>query len=498
MDLETLKSKVVSGVLWKLAERFGVQGLGFAVQIVMARMLFPGDYAIVALVGVVLLISDVLLTGSFSTSLVQKKEVDDTDLSSVFYLSLGLSVLIYGILFITSPLFADFYDEPRLLGVLRCQALILVVSAFRSAPTAVLTRNMQFQKGFHANAGGAVASGIVGITLAWAGLGVWSLVFSQLAGALVMTILLWGMIAWRPIPVFSWNRIGTLFAFGWKLTCACLLEAVYSSLRTLFIGKIFTKDVLGYYNRGDSLPQLVSTSLDATVSSVMLPALSACQDDRAMVRGILRRSLVSSCFVVFPAMLGLAAVSEPVVGILLTEKWSGCVAFMQICCLGYALFPLQTSNIQAINALGRSDLFLRQEILKKVVGVAIFLASLPFGVYALVASGAVFSAICTVINAWPTWRLVGYSPWQQWRDVFPSLSLALIMGGVTWSVTLLSWNAWATLVVQLLLGVSVYLGGAWLLRFECLTYLVRTLQGEGRGPRGGVPIPDGETASGMP
>ncbi len=475
-----LKAKVIAGVFWKFAERIGIQGFQFVVQILLARLLFPRDYAIVALVNVVLFICDTLLSSGFGTSLVQKKEVDDADYSSVFYISVGASALLYGVLFLTAPFFALFYQEPTLVGVLRVQAFILVIGAFRAIPTAVLTRTMDFRKSFVAGVGGIIASGSVGVTLAWFGYGVWALVFSQLASAVAATIILWVKVAWRPIRAFSLDRLKTLFAFGWKILCACMLEAVYSSLRTLFIGKMFDKDVLGYYNRGDSLPQLAASTLDATISSVMMPAFSASQDDKALVRGLLRRSLVTSCFVVFPVLIGLAAAARSVVTILLSEKWLGCVAFMQLGCLASALFPIHTSNVQVVNALGRSDIFLRQEIVKKVVGVALLLVSLPFGVYAVVASGVVFSVICTFINAWPNWKLLDYSPWQQWGDVLPSLVLALVMGAAAWGITLLSWNVWATLGVQVLVGLVVYLGGAWLLRFECLSYVLKTMRGEGR------------------
>ena len=476
MALETLKARVLSGLFWKFSERIGVYGIHLAIQILLARLLFPKDYALVALITVVLTVADVLVHSGFGVALVQKKDVDDVDLSSAFYLSLGSSVVLYGALFAVAPWFAEYYQEPALVAILRVQALTLPVGAFRSIQTAVLTRNMLFRKSFFTGLGGVLTTGGVGVTMAWLGYGVWALVFSQLAGAVMAATILWFLVAWRPRAVFSMGKVRTLFGFGWKILCASLMETVYNSLRTLVIGKMFDKDVLGYYNRGESLPLFAATSLDGTISSVMFPAFSSCQEDRALLRGVLRRTLITSCFVMFPLLIGLAAVSEPVVTILLTEKWLGCVAFMQICCLGYALLPLHTTNLQAINALGRSDVYLRQEILKKLVGVALILASLPFGVYALVASGVVFSVICTVINGWPNRKLLGYSPLEQWKDVMPSLALALAMGGVVWNVTLLGWEAWPTLAVQLLLGGILYLGGAWLLRFECLAHLLKTVR----------------------
>ncbi len=476
MALETLKSRVLSGLFWKFSERLGVQGIQFLVQIFLARLLFPKDYALVALIAVMVSVSDVLIWSGFSTALVQQKDVDDKDYSSVFFLGLGGSLGLYLLLFTAAPLVSEFFAEPLLVAIMRVQALVLILGALRSIQNAILIRTMQFKKIFHVSVSGIVASGIVGLGMAWLGYGVWSLVFSQLANGLVATLVLWVTVGWIPTRDFSLARLGSLFSFGWKLLVAALLETVYANLRTLFIGKIFDKEILGNYNRADTMASLVVTSLDGTISSVLFPALSSCQDDPGRLKALLRRSVVTGCFLLFPAMIGLASVSRPLVLLLLTEKWLGCVFFLQMCCLAYAFYPLHTANLQAINALGRSDVFLKLEILKKIVGVGILLLSIPFGVNYVVGSQVVVSLLCTVINAWPNKRLLDYSVLEQWSDVVPSLLLALVMGGITWSLTLLAWSPWLTLILQIMVGTVVYFFGAWLFRFECFYYLLRTVR----------------------
>ncbi len=471
-----LKARVLSGLFWKFAERLGVQGIQFLIQILLARLLFPEDYALVALVSVILSISDALLWSGFNMALVQQKDIQDRDYSSLFHLGLVGALGAYLALFLCAPLVAAFYTEPLLVPLIRVQSLVLILGALRSIQNAVLIRTMQFRKIFVVSVGGIAASGTVGLALAWNGFGVWALVFSQLANGLAATLILWFTVGWRPSLVFSPDRVARLFSFGWKVMCAVFLETVYGNLRTLILGKWFGKEVLGYYNRGESLASLTASSIDGTIASVLLPALSSSQDDPVRLKGMLRRSIVTSCFLVFPAMIGLAAVAEPLVLLLLTERWAGAVPFLQLCCLAAAFMPLHVANTQAINAMGRSDIFLQLELLKKALSVLILALSVPFGAYWVVGSGVLVSLVCVTINAWPNHRLLGYAPREQWRDIAPSLLLALAMGGCVFSLNGLAWAPWPTLVAQVLVGVAFYAAGARLLRFECLDYLVGALR----------------------
>lgn len=469
---EAFKSRVISGMFWKFSERLGIQGTQFLVQILLARLLFPEDYAVVALTAAFIYICDVVVSTGFVQALIQRRDVDEEDLSSVFHISLAASTAAYAVLFAAAPLLAEFYGDPVLTHILRAQALMLFLGAFRMIQNTLIARTMEFRKSFVASTASLVASGAVGITLALQGYGAWALVFSQLAGAAASVVTLWLAVEWRPSLVFSLQKVGSLFDFGSKILYGTLLDVVYNNLRTLVIGRLFSKDILGYYNRGENWPALAVTSIDGTISAVLFPALSARQDDPEALRSMLRRTLVTSCFLVFPAMLGLAAVAEPLIALVLTEKWLGAVPFLQLSCLTYALWPFHTANTQAINAVGRSDIFLRLEVVKKGLGLALLASSVPFGAYAIVGSGIVMSAAATVINAWPNGRLINYPPSRQWLDVLPSLLLSLAMASVVWSMSLLDLSASATLAIQVLLGFMVYAAGAWLFRLECFLYLL--------------------------
>ncbi len=461
-------------MIWKMAERVGIQGIQFIVQIILARLLFPEDYAIVAIITVFIAIAAIFVNSGFGSALIQKKEVTEEDYSSIFYLNLAVAGVLYAALFFLAPLIADFYNEILLIKVLRVQAIILFFGAVNSVQNAVLSRNMQFKKSFYVTLGGVLTNGAVGIPMAYLGFGVWALVLSQLANNLVCTIILWFTVAWRPKKLFSIKRINVLFQFGWKLLCSSLLDTVYNNLRTLIIGKYFNAASLGFYDRGRALPTMASDALNGSISAVMFPALASCQDDPIQLRNVLRRSIVTSCFIMFPAMIGLATVAEPLIRIILTEKWLGAVPFMQLCCLSLAFYPIHTSNLQAINAVGRSDIFLKLEIIKKILGVTVILITLPFGIYALVGGSVVESLIATLINAYPNKKLIGYSFQEQWSDISPSLLLASAMGIVVYCIQFIGWNAAVTLILQILTGAIFYTSLARILKFECFIYLLNS------------------------
>jgi len=467
---------VIYGLIWKFAERIGIQGIQFIIQIILARLLFPKDYAVVALIVVFISIASIFVQSGFSSSLIQKKEVDDADCSSVFYLSLAVATVLYLVLFFIAPFIANFYNEPLLIIVLRTQAVILFPGAVSSIQNVVLSRRMEFKKSFYVSMGGVAATGIVGIAMAYLGFGVWALVCSQLANSLTSMVILWFTVAWRPKRLFSLKKVKGLYQFGWKLICSALLDTIYDNLRTLIIGKYFDKTSLGFYDRGRALPQMAVGAINGSISAVLFPALSACQDDLIQLKAVMRRSIVTSCFIMFPVMIGLAAVAEPMITILLTEKWLGAVPFMQLCCLSLAFYPLHTSNLQAINAVGRSDIFLKLEIIKKIMGLAIIVVTLPFGIYALVGGGIFASIIGTVINAFPNKKLINYSFQEQWRDILPSLGLSLIMGIVVYSVRFVGLPMWETLLLQVIIGISIYTGAAWIFKLESFTYLLILLK----------------------
>lgn len=476
MPDDNLKTSVLSSLFWKSLERGGVSGVQFIVQIILARLLLPEDYGIIALIVVFISISQTFVQSGLGTALIQKKEVTDEDYSSVFYLSLGVALVFYGILFLTAPFIAAFYNQPLITPVLRVLGLTLFFGAVNTIQNAVIARNFQFRKLFISSLGAVLLSGVIGTAIAYAGYGVWALVGQQLTSIIVLCAIMWLTVEWRPKLLFSLTRIKELFSFGWKLLVSGLIDVTYNNLSSLVIGKLYPVSMLGYYTKGQEFPNVLVANINSSIQAVMFPAYAKCQDNRPLVKQIMRRALVTSSFLVFPAMAGLAAVAEPLVVLLLTEKWLIAVPFLQIFCAVYALWPIHTVNLQAINALGRSDIFLKLEIVKKVVGLSVLAVTIPIGIYAMALGMVVTGIIATLINSYPNKLLLDYSFTEQWKDLMPALILSLIMCGVTYSVLFLGLPVWITLILQIGVGVVVYTGLAWLVKLESLTYVVNTVK----------------------
>lgn len=477
MQTEHNKSKVVSSLIWKFMERGGTTGMRLVIQIILARLLLPDDYGIIAIVTIFISISSVFIQEGFSAALIQKKDVEEIDYSSVLYLNIATSALLYIILFLTTPLIAKFYNEPKLVSILRILALTLFFSALNSVQNVVVARTMQFKRLFYSSLGAVFISGITGIVMAYMGFGVWALVGQQFMSYFFTSAILWFTVKWRPRLIFSFKRVKILFKFGWKLLVSALINTIYNNYYGLVIGKVFSPEMLGYYNRGNQIPGLLVNNINGSIGSVMFPTLAANQDDRNKVKSIVRRSIMTSSFIVFPAMIGLAACAESLVKILLTDKWLPSVPFMQILSLSYALWPIHTTNLQAINALGRSDIFLKLEIIKQLLGIAILIISIRYGIYVMVALEAASGLIGAIINAFPNRYLLNYHFKEQCIDVFPSLILSVIMGLLVYLIKFIRLNVFITLITQIVVGVLVYLGMAYIFKLECLTYIHNTVKG---------------------
>jgi len=336
-----------------------------------------------------------------------------------------------------------------------------------------LTREMKFKRLFKVNMIATLMSGVVGIAMAFRGYGLWALVASALTLQVASTVVLWLLVDWRPRLEFSFAVIRKMFGFSSKMVASGLLDTLFNNLYNLIIGKLFNPTVLGYYSRGQSIPNIAMSSVQGTISSVMLPALSSCQNDKVKVKDIVRRMIKSTCFVVFPLMFGLAAIAKPLVLVLLTEKWLPCVPFLQISCVSFALWPLHVANLQAIVALGRSDIFLTLEVIKKTLAIVTILVTFKYGVIAMVVGQAVSGFVCVFINAWPNRQLLGYSLRQQTVDILPSFFLAAGMGVTVWVLTFIIHNSYILLLAQIVLGASLYTAAALIFKFESAAYLSR-------------------------
>jgi teichuronic acid exporter len=476
MGNDITKTRILSSLFWKLMERGGTQGISFIVQIILARLLLPSDYGIIALVVIFTSIASVFVQSGLSSALIQKKDADELDFSSVFYLSLSLALIIYIILFIVAPFIAVFYEIPQITPVFRVLSITLIFGVFNSIQNAVISRNLMFKKLFFSSTGAILVSGTVGIYMAYAGYGVWALVGQQISSQILVTLILWFTVRWRPQLLFSIERVKGLFSFGWKLLVSSLLDTIYKDLRSLIIGKMYHPAMLGFYNRGQQFPSIMVSNIDSSIQSVMYPVLASQQDNRPRVKDMMRRAIVTSSFFVFPMMVGLAVIAEPLVKLLLTDKWLPAVPFLQIFCAIYALRPIHSANLQAIKGLGYSDVFLKLEIIKKCYGLAILGVTVFYGVYAIALGQILSGIISTFINAYPNKKLLNYSYVEQWKDIMPSLLLSLVMGAVVYSLKWLGLSVFVTLIIQVCVGVILYVALAWIFKLECYTYLVTTIK----------------------
>lgn len=477
--MESNKSVVIKSLIFKFMERCGYQGIAFIVQIVLARLLDPTDYGVLTLLTIFINISQVFVQSGFNTALIQRKDVTKKDYSSVFYLSISIALLLYAVLFFLAPFIADYYDMPQLKQVLRVMALILIPGAFNSIQNAKIAKEMKFKQLMYCTLGAVIISGVVGIAMAYMGFGVWALVGQQFSNQVSICIIMLLVVKWRPMAVFEISRIKVLFSFGWKLLCSALLDTIYSELRSLVIGKKYNAATIGYYNRGKQFPQLIINNVNGAIQSVMLPALSKEQDNKTKMKTMMRRSIVTSSFIIFPIVMGLAVIAEPMVSLILTDKWLPCVPYLRVYCFIFAFYPIHSANLQTLNAQGRSDKFLKLEIIKKTYGIVVLLITVfcfdsPL---AIALGGAVTTFISCFVNASPNKKILNYSYFEQIKDILPSMIISVIMGLVVYCVLFFNLSSWLTIIIQISVGVVVYIGLAEIFKLECYCYLKNMIFG---------------------
>lgn len=472
-----VKNKAISGFLWRFFERCGAQGVTLIVSIVLARLLNPDVYGTIALITVFTIILDVFVNSGLGNALIQKKDADDLDYNTVFYFNITMSVVLYALLYFLAPLISSFYEIPELTPLTRVLGLSLITSGVANIQQAYVSKHLIFKKFFFSTLGGTVGAAIIGIWMAYAGYGVWALVCQQLFNKAVDMSILWIIVKWRPKWMFSLERLKSLFSYGWKLLVSSLLDTGYNQLRQLIIGKMFTTVDLAFYNKGTEYTHPIITNINSSIDSVLFPVMSNAQDSTYAVKMMTRRAITTSSYIIWPMMMGIAACAEPIVRIVLTEKWMPCVPYMRIFCIVYAFWPIHTANLNAIKALGRSDLFLKLEIIKKAVGLAIILATMWHSVMAMAWGMLAGSFISQIINAWPNRKLLDYTYVQQLKDILPSILLSSAMFGIVFCVKFIGLNDWLTLIIQIPLGVVIYIAGSILFKIESFDYLIATAKG---------------------
>lgn len=461
----------ISNFLWRFAERCGAQAVTFVVSIVLARILEPSDYGTVALITVIISLMNVFIDSGLGNSLIQKLDADDTDYSTVFYTNLALCLCFYCILFCTAPYIARIYKDDSMIALIRVLGISIIVSGVKNIQQAYVSKNLLFKRFFFSTLCGTIGASIIGITFAFCGFGVWALVIQSLFNNIVDTVILWFTVKWRPKKIFSFKRLKGLFSYGWKLLASNILNSIYDNLRTLIIGKVYSTKDLAYYNRGNSLPYLFIDNINSSISSVLFPTMSKVQDNVIKMKEMTRLSIKVSVYILAPIMMGLCFVGDSVITLLLTKKWQMCVPYMRIFCIAYMFYPIHTSNLSAIKAMGRSDLFLKLEVFKKIVGLTVLIITIPISVMAMTCSLLITNVISQIINSWPNRRLLNYGYLEQLKDILPGILLAVAMGCCIYPIQWLGLPDIVTLCIQVPLGAVIYIGGSIIFKLDSFNYL---------------------------
>lgn len=471
---------IISNAGWRFAERISAQLVSFFVSIILARLLLPEEYGTVAITTVFITICNVFVTSGFGAALIQKKEADEVDFSTILFAGVGFSLILYVIIFFLAHYIALFYNLPILENVLRVMALRLPIAAINSVQQAFVARKMIFKKFFWATFIGTVVSAIIGVFLAYLGFGVWALVAQYLSNSFIDTIVLGGILQWKPVFKVSFKRFKELVGFGWRLLCSDLLHTIYTQLRSLIIGKQYLADQLAFYNKGQQIPHLFVTNVGVAISSVLFPAMSTEQDNKGKLRQMLLQSVSVGTFIMMPIMFGLIAVAKPLIILLLTDKWILAVPFLQMACLEFCLEPWATANLQAIKAQGAGKVYLKMEYIKKAIAMTLLLCSIHFGVYGIAASGIVYSMIDLLIDMAEIRNLMNIGIFEQLKTVFPHFMNSFIMTLIVYALSYLKFGNAITLILQVVVGMVTYIVLSILTKNPWIKFVVKILMSHKR------------------
>ena len=468
---DNLQHIAIINLGWKYLERIIAQGIQLVVTLVLARILMPEDYGIIAIITIFTNILEVFIDSGLGNALIQKKDASKVDFSSVFIFNLFICVLLYSFMFISAPWIAEFYNNKQLTDIIRVLCLTLIISGFKNVQQAYVAKNMLFKKFFYATFIGRLISGSVGIIMAYQGMGVWALVAQQLLSNLMDTLILWLIVDWKPKFEFSNTHIKGLLNYGVKLLLSNLIDKIYWNSRSLIIGKLYTPSDLAFFDRGAQFPNLIVNNINASIDSVMFPVMSKCQDDRIKMRLIIRRAIVISTFAMMPLMACLAGVGETLIPLLLTDKWLPCLPFLYIFCTTCGFESLTTTNVNAIKALGRSDIMLGLELRKKAIGFVILLCAAPFGIMVIGYSCLLYSLVGMIINTRPIRNLLGYGLMDMLKDIKANIFMSIVVFISVYNLNGLEIDVFPRLTVQLFAGMSLYLFFACVFRTNAYLYV---------------------------
>jgi len=451
-----LRKKTISGMFWSFTDYVGNQLVQFVIGIILARLLTPSDYGLVGIVMVFIIISQTFVDSGFSQALIRKMVINKKDYSTVFFFNITISTLIYFTIILISPYIGSFFHQKEIVPVLKVLSLILIIDSLMIVQKIILIKNIDFKKQAKLSMIANISSGIIGIILAYYGYGVWSLVYRSILNSILLTSLLWIFTKWKLSFEFSFESLKEMFNFGSKLLISGLLNTIYNNVNYFIIGKYFPMNELGFYSRADQFKNLLSNNFTMTIQRVSYPALASIQNDKVKLKYGYKSIIKLTMFISFILMFGLAAVAKPMVLTLLGEKWLGCVEYLQLLCFAGVLYPLHALNLNILNVKGRSDLYLKLEIIKKILVVPVIIIGIAIGIKAMIIGMIVNSIIAYYINAYYSGRLISYPIKEQFKDIFPSFALSLTVGIIVFIIgNIIPLSAIIKLIVQILLGIGL-------------------------------------------
>lgn len=477
---DNLRSKSAKGMAWVLVEKFSLQVLQFVFGVIMARLLAPTDYGIVGMLAIFLAISQMFIDSGFGAALIQKKDRTEIDYATVFYFNLAVSSAAYLVLFFAAPLIASFYKMPILTNVCRIVALGLPMGALCSVHRSRLTIQLNFRLQTLISLFSLIVTGSLGVCLAYNGFGVWAIVWQGFVGSLLSIVLLWTLTRWHPMLAFSVSSFKRFFSFGWKHLCSSLITCVYNNIYTLVIGKAFGAADIGYFTRANAYAQLPAATVTDTVVRVNFPILSQLQDDREKLLNAYRRLLQVPMFFLVPVAFGLATIADPLVRVMIGEKWLPCVPFLQVLCIGSVFTPLTYINLNLLYVKGRTDAVLKLEFVKKPIAFAIVLGMIPLGIFWMCVGKAVYDVIAFTLNCYYTKKILNYGLLSQIKEVLPILFNGFLMCGVVHFAMKYAISAWGKVLFGVFVGGICYLALALLFRDSSFQYLLNILRGGGK------------------
>jgi len=452
---ESLKEKTIHGMSWSMVDNLASSGISFLVGIVLARLLSPAEFGILGMIAVFIALSNSIVDSGFSNALIRKNDAKDIDYNTVFYFNLLLGIILYVVLYLSAPAISRFFREPILIPVTRVMGITMLINAFAIIQRTLLIKKIDFKTQTNISLIASIVSGVIGIGMAFAGMGVWSLVGQQISRQLLNSIFLWAFNSWRPAKEFSIQSFKELFEFGSKLLLSGLIDTVYRNIYYLIIGKFYSAVQLGQYTRADQFNTVFSSNLTSVVQRVSYPVLSSIQDDEDRLKKAYQRVIKTTMLVTFACMLGLAAVAKSLILILIGEKWLPAVAFLQIICFAGMLYPLQAINLNMLQVKGRSDLFLKLEIIKKITAILPIFLGIFYGIKVMLWGSVFTSFVSYFLNSYYSGELINYSAWAQIKDVFPAFLVSFFVATVMWLVTLLGYSIWLTLPLQCAIGLII-------------------------------------------